>query len=121
MKIIYWIFTGLLIALMLMSAVTSFIPNPDGEAMMKQIGYPYSVLHLLAVAKVLGAIALLVPGFPRLKEWAYAGFTFDLIGAIYAFLIVGTPVVNVAFMFIGLIFVFGSYYYYHKLLSVKKA
>jgi hypothetical protein len=121
MKIIYWIFTGLLIALMLMSAVTSFIPNPDGEAMMKQIGYPYNVLHLLAVAKILGAIALLVPGYPRLKEWAYAGFTFDLIGAIYAFLIIGTPIVNVAFMLIGLVLVFGSYIYYHKLLNTKKA
>ncbi len=120
MKIIYWIFTGLLIALMLMSAVTSFIPNPDGEAMMKQIGYPYNVLHLLAVAKILGAIALLVPGYPRLKEWAYAGFTFDLIGAIYAFLIIGTPVVNVVFMLIGLVLVFGSYYYHHKLLKEKQ-
>jgi hypothetical protein len=120
-KIIYWIFTGLLIALMLMSAVTSFIPNPEGEAMMKGIGYPYSVLHMLAVAKVLGVIALLVPGYPRLKEWAYAGFAFDLIGAIYAFYIAGFPFVNWAFMLIGLVFVFGSYIYYHKLLNAKKA
>ena len=115
MKITYWIFTALLIALMLFSAVGSFFPNPEGEAMMKQIGYPYSVLHLLAVLKVLGAVALLVPGYPRLKEWAYAGFTFDLLGAVYAFLIVGTPVVNVAFMFVGLVFVAGSYITYHKL------
>ncbi|MGY3214316.1 DoxX family protein [Mucilaginibacter sp. HD30] len=121
MKIIYWIFTALLILLMLFSAVGSFFPNPQGEAMMKQIGYPYSVLHLLAVLKVLGALALLVPGFPRLKEWAYAGFTFDLLGAIYAFLIIGTPVVNVAFMFVGLILVAGSYIYYHKLLKEKQA
>ena len=121
MKIIYWIFTSLLILLMLFSAVTSFFPNPEGEAMMKAIGYPYSVLHLLAVAKVLGVIALLVPGFPRLKEWAYAGFAFDLIGATYAFLIIGTPVVNVLFMLVGLVLVFGSYIYYHKLLNAKKA
>ena len=120
MKIIYWIFTGLLIALMLFSAVGSLFPSPEGDAAMKQITYPYNVLYLLAVAKVLGIIALLVPGYPTLKEWAYAGFTFDLIGAIYAFLMVGTPAANIAFLFVGLVFVFGSYYYHHKLLKEKE-
>ena len=119
-KIIYWIFTVLLIALMLMSAVTSFMPNPQGEAMMKSIGYPYNVLFLLAVAKILGSIALLVPGFSRIKEWAYAGFTFDLIGAVYAFLMVGTPLADTAFMLVGLVLVFGSYIYHHKLLKEKQ-
>ena len=120
-KIIYWIFTVLLIAMMLMSAVTSFMPNPQGEAMMKAIGYPYNVLQLLAIAKILGSIALLVPGFPRIKEWAYAGFTFDLIGAIFAFYMVGTPLADLAFMLVGLLLVFGSYTYYHKLLREKQA
>jgi len=120
-KIIYWIFTTLIIALMLMSAVTSFMPNPQGEAMMKAIGYPYNVLYLLSIAKILGVITLLVPGFKRLKEWAYAGFTFDLIGATYAFLMVGTPLTDVAFMLVGLILVFGSYIYHHKLLIEKQA
>jgi uncharacterized membrane protein YphA (DoxX/SURF4 family) len=120
-KVIYWIFTALLILLMLFSAVSSFFPNPQGEAMMKNIGYPYNILQLLAVLKILGAIALLVPGYPRLKEWAYAGFTFDLIGAIYAFLIIGTPVTDVTFMIVGLLLVFSSYIYHHKLLREKKA
>ena len=120
-KIIYWIFTVLLIAMMLMSAVTSFMPSPEGEAMMKTIGYPYNVLYLLAVAKILGIIALLVPGFARLKEWAYAGFTFDLIGATYAFLMVGTPITDLIFMLAGLVFVCGSYIYHHKLLEEKQA
>ena len=119
-KIIYWIFTILLIAMMLMSAVTSFMPNPQSEAMMQSIGYPYNVLYLLAVAKILGVIALLVPGFSRLKEWAYAGFTFDLIGAVYAFLMVGTPLADTAFMLVGLVLVFGSYIYHHKLLKEKQ-
>lgn len=120
-KIIYWIFTILLIGMMLMSAVSSFMPSPEGEAMMKLIGYPYNVLYLLSVAKILGSIALLVPGFPRLKEWAYAGFTFDLIGAIYAFLMVGTPIINISFMVAGLVFVAGSYIYHHQLLKEKQA
>ncbi len=119
MKILYWIFTVLLIALMLFSAFGSFFPSPEGQAVMKAIGYPYNVLYLLGVFKVLGVIALLIPGYPRLKEWAYAGFTFDLIGVIYAFLIIGTPIADTAFMFAGLIFVVGSYICYRKLHSQK--
>ena len=114
-KIIYWIFTILLVVLMLFSAIASLRTNPDGLAMMKQLGYPYNVLTLLSVAKILGVIAILVPGFPRLKEWAYAGFTFDLIGAIYASLTAGFTIGSTAPIFVGLIFIFGSYVFYHKL------
>jgi hypothetical protein len=120
-KIIYWVFTVLLVALMLFSAIGSFFPNPQGIAVMKSIGYPYSVLTLLSVAKILGVIAILVPGFPRLKEWAYAGFAFDLIGAAYAFLAAGFSFSNILFMLAGLVFVFGSYICYHKLQQTKRA
>jgi hypothetical protein len=116
-KIIYWVFTGLLIILMLFSAVSSFMPNPQGVEMMKNLGYPYSVLTLLSVAKILGVIAILVPGFPRLKEWAYAGFTFDLVGAIFASLAAGYSIAQTLPIAVGLIFVFGSYIYYHKRLK----
>jgi uncharacterized membrane protein YphA (DoxX/SURF4 family) len=113
-KIWYWIFTILLIALMLLSAVTSFFKNPDGIAMMEHLGYPYSVLYLLSIAKILGIIAILVPGYPRLKEWAYAGFTFDLVGAIYAGLSTGDPISQWIPLIIGLVLIFGSYIFYHK-------
>jgi uncharacterized membrane protein YphA (DoxX/SURF4 family) len=113
-KITYWIFTILLVVLMLFSAIASLKQNPDGVAMMKHLEYPYSVLTLLSIAKILGVIAILIPGFPRLKEWAYAGFTFDLVGAIYASLAVGDPVNQSLPIFLGLIFVFGSYIFYHK-------
>lgn len=118
-KIIYWIFTGLLVILMLFSAFASMKPTPDGIAMMKHLGYPYSVLQLLSVAKILGVIAILVPGFPRLKEWAYAGFTFDLAGAIFAGLMAGDPVSQWIFVIIGLLLIFGSYIFYHKLKGRK--
>ncbi|MEO8583223.1 MAG: DoxX family protein [Flavitalea sp.] len=114
-KIAYWIFTILMIAMMLLSAITSFFKNPDGIAMMQHIGYPYSVLLLLSVAKILGVITILLPGFPRLKEWAYAGFTFDLVGAVYAGLMAGDPLSQWAPVLVGLVFVFGSYITYHKL------
>src|ERR1700722_2503756 len=120
-KIAYWIFTILLVALMLFSAIASLRTNPDGLAMMKQLGYPYNVLTLLSVAKILGVIAILVPGFPRLKEWAYAGFTFDLIGAIFASLAIGDPIGQSLPIFVGLIFVFGSYIFYHKRMRGMKS
>jgi len=119
-KIAYWIFTILLITLMLFSAIASLKQNPDGVAMMKHLGYPYSVLTLLSIAKILGVIAILVPGFPRLKEWAYAGFSFDLVGAIYASLSLGDPVSQSLPIFLGLVFVFGSYIFYHKKIRVEK-
>src|ERR1700681_1357219 len=119
-KIAYWIFTILLVILMLFSAIASLRQNPDGVALMKHIGYPYSVLTLLSIAKILGVIAILVPGFPRLKEWAYAGFTFDLVGAIYAGLAVGDPINQSLPIFLGLVFIFGSYIFYHKLKTGKK-
>ena len=118
-KIAYWIFTVLLIILMLFSAVSSFMKNPEGEAMMKHIGYPMSVLTLLSVAKILGIVAILVPGYPRLKEWAYAGFTFDLTGAIHAGLAAGDSIIQWSFVIIGLVFVFGSYFLYHKIKRAK--
>lgn len=116
-KITYWVFTILMIVLMLFSAISSFMVNPQGLALMQHLGYPYNVLYLLSVAKILGVIAILIPGFPRLKEWAYAGFTFDLVGAVYAGLSAGDPISQWIPLFIGLIFVFGSYIFYHKNLS----
>lgn len=122
-KILYWVFTILLIALMLFSALGTFFSSEQGRAFGVQFGYPFYVLQFLAVAKILGIIALLVPGFPRIKEWAYAGFTFDLLGALYSFYMLHKfPIVQWAPMLIfGLILIFGSYITYHKLLSAKGA
>lgn len=115
-KIAYWVFTVLLIALMLFSAVGSFMAGPQGEAFAKHIGYPLYIFKFLAVAKILGVVAILIPGYPRLKEWAYAGFTFDLMGAIYSFVVLNDPAAQWApTLIIGLILVFGSYIFYHKL------
>jgi uncharacterized membrane protein YphA (DoxX/SURF4 family) len=118
-NIIYWISTGLILAMMLFSAVSSFIDNPEGAKMMAAIGYRPYVLHLLAVAKVLGVIAILTPGFPRLKEWAYAGFSFDLIGATYSFYASGFAFKDWAFMLVLIAVLACSYIFYHKRLKLK--
>ena len=113
-KILYWVFTVLILALMLFSAISTFIPNPQGAEIAKHMGYPLYIFKFLAVAKILGVIALLVPGYARLKEWAYAGFFFDLVGATYSFIVIGDPVASWAPMFIFIAILFGSYIFYHK-------
>ena len=73
----YWGATAFFALLMVLLAMGELSPNNDTF----QIRIPAYLLTLLGVWKLLGVIALLVPGFPRLKEWAYAGFFFDLTGA----------------------------------------
>jgi hypothetical protein len=84
------------------------------------LGYPIYFVPFIGVAKVLGVIAILIPGYPRIKEWAYAGLTFDLIGATYSILCVppqpgGSPY----FMIIPLLLAALSYTYYHKKLKAS--
>ena len=114
-KIIYWIFTGLLCVLMLFSGISGFIAPTDGIALFQHLGYPPYLLSFLGVAKILGVAALLIPRWPRLKEWAYAGFTFDITGALYSSICSGDPASGWATLLIGYIIIFGSYFYYHKL------
>jgi uncharacterized membrane protein YphA (DoxX/SURF4 family) len=118
-NIIYWITTGLILALMLWSAIGSFMDNPQGAKMMADLGYKPYLIQFLAVAKILGIIAILVPGFPRLKEWAYAGFAFDMIGATYSMYVSKFPVSQWAPMFIFLALLALSYIYYHKKLKAS--
>jgi uncharacterized membrane protein YphA (DoxX/SURF4 family) len=120
-NVIYWISTGLLLALMLWSAIGSLTNNPQGVQIMVQLGYPAYLGHFLAVAKILGVIAILTPGFPRIKEWAYAGFAFDMIGATYSMYASGGAVSTWAPMFVFLALLACSYIFYHKKIKYKAA
>ena len=71
---------------------------PDAVAFMTALGYPPYFTPFIGVAKLLGSIAILIPGFPRIKEWAYAGLVFDLIGAVYSQIAVGMPSAGLLFM-----------------------
>jgi hypothetical protein len=82
---------------------------------MSHLGYPDYFSQFIGVMKVLGVIVILIPGFRRLKEWAYAGLFFDLVGAIYSFIAVdGFNIKDLLFMLIVIIFLFVSYFYFHK-------
>jgi uncharacterized membrane protein YphA (DoxX/SURF4 family) len=63
-----------------------------GVEMIKHLGYPAYLLTLLGIWKILGVVAVLVPKFPLLKEWAYAGFFFAMSGAIFSHIASGDPV-----------------------------
>lgn len=113
-NIIYWILTGLLALLMAFSGIASFISGPQSSELFKHLGYPEYLITFLGIAKVLGAIVVVIPGFPRLKEWAYAGFTFDLAGAMYSYIRVGDPFSSWAMLLIGFALIFSSYIFFHK-------
>ena len=88
-KITYWIATILFAGVMAFDAYLYLTHDPKMMGALASLGYPSYFPNILGVAKVLGVIAILVPGFPRLREWAYAGFTFTLIGAFFSHLASG--------------------------------
>lgn len=88
-KIIYYVATGLLTVMMLMSAGMYVFNNEMISEMFVSFGYPTYIIYPLAVAKVLGLFAIWNPNFKALKDWAYAGFFFDFILAFFAHYMIG--------------------------------
>ena len=104
-----WAFTGLLAALMLLSAVPDLLQLPAAAEVFHRLGYPVYLLPFLGTAKALGVLVVIAPGVPRLKEWAFAGLTFDLIGALYSHLSIGDPPGVWLPALIGLLLISGAY------------
>ena len=113
-KILYWVFTVLFAAFMLFSAIPDILSVPMAQEGFKQIGLPVYLLPFLGIAKTLGVIAILVPGYPRIKEWAYAGLVIDLVGATYCIIAAGKPLQDWIFMVLPLTLAVLSYTWYHK-------
>lgn len=82
--IAYWVTTGALVVELAWGGVWDILRVPDVRNLTERLGYPDYFLVILGIWKVLGAVALMVPRFPRLKEWAYAGAFFDLTGAFFS-------------------------------------
>lgn len=120
-KIIYWIFTVLFSIAMLSASIPYILSTAQTLAMVRDhLGYPGYIIPFMGVAKLLGVIVILIPGFPRLKEWAYAGFAIDLFGATYSIIAVGEPINHWGFMSIFIAVGAVSYIYYHKNLRNQK-
>ena len=88
-KIIYWIATIWLALGMVSTGVVQLLKTKEEVAKMNILGYPVYLLTLLGVLKLLGTVTVLMPKFTLLKEWAYAGFFFAMLGAIFSHLAVG--------------------------------
>ena len=88
-KIIYWISTIWLALGMLSTGIVQILKTKEEVEMFKHLGYPGYFLTILGVWKILGVVAVLIPKFPVLKEWAYAGFFFAMSGAVFSHLASG--------------------------------
>jgi uncharacterized membrane protein YphA (DoxX/SURF4 family) len=80
--IAYWVTTSLVVFELALGGAWDLLRVPQVRGLIERLGYPPYLLLILGTWKLLGAIALAIPRFPRLKEWAYAGVLFDLTGAV---------------------------------------
>src|SRR2546427_6587613 len=83
-KVTYWVSTVLVAALSVFAGFAYLSGSPQAVQGFAHVGYPQQLRIILGIAKLLGAITLVVPGLAKLKEWAYAGFTFAWISAFVA-------------------------------------
>jgi DoxX-like family len=83
-KITYWVSTALVAALSVFAGFAYLSGGPQAVEGFAHVGYPQQLRIILGIAKPLGAVILVAPGLAKLKEWAYAGFTFAWISAIVA-------------------------------------
>lgn len=90
-KITYWVATLWLSLGMVSTGIVQLMQIKEEGEMMSRLGYPAYILTILGVWKILGVIAILVPKFPLVKEWAYAGFFFAMSGAIASHFAVDDP------------------------------
>ena len=88
-KVAFWVSTGLVAAMSLFAGFAYLSGSPQAVQGFAHVGYPQQLRIILGIAKPLGAIVLLLPGIARLKEWAYAGFTFAWISAFFAHYLAG--------------------------------
>ncbi len=83
-KIIYWVATLWLALGMTSTGIVQLLNMKEETAFITQLGYPDYFLSILGFWKILGVVAILIPKFPLVKEWAYAGFFFAMTGALFS-------------------------------------
>lgn len=118
-KITYWVLTGLFVLAMLADGAAGLAKEKTGQEVMLHLGYPIYLMMITGAAKVLGALAILQDKYKIIKEWAFAGFAINYIGAFASRALVGDgaallvqPVVFLAVMFL-------VYYFWKRYENVK--
>lgn len=114
MKIAYFVVTILMSLMMAMGAIFDILVVPEAVKVFQTLGYPVYLLPFIGVAKLLGVIAVWLPNVPRLREWAYAGLVFDVIGAFYSHIMVNDPISVSIGPVIALVLIVASYVLYRK-------
>lgn len=113
-KITYWIATTWLALGMVSTAAVQLFKAKEGQGGVDSIthlGYPIYLLTLLGAWKILGVVAVLIPKFPLVKEWAYAGFFFAMSGAIFSHIALGDSVKEILPASLLLILTVASWYF----------
>jgi hypothetical protein len=110
-KIIYWIATAWLALGMFSTGLVQLLRMKEEVDMMVRLGYPVYFLTIIGVWKMLGVITVLIPKYPLLKEWAYAGFFFSMTGAIVSHIAVGDAVSEIFPPLLLLVLTIVSWYF----------
>ena len=110
-KIIYWMSTLWLALGMLSTGIVQLI-KPEAEVTkLTHLGYPVYLLTILGIWKILGVVAVLIPKYPLVKEWAYAGFFFAMSGAVISHIVVRDPISEIAPAVLLLVLTVVSWYF----------
>ncbi|GGH24369.1 DoxX family protein [Dyadobacter endophyticus] len=110
-RIIYWIFTAWLALGMTSTGIVQLMKMQKEVDMFAHLGYPEYLLTIIGAWKILGVVAVLIPKFPLIKEWAYAGFFFCMTGAIVSHMALGDPIGEVAPPLLLLVLTVISWYF----------
>lgn len=102
-------------------SIYGMLLHPGSTEQFVRLGYPVYLAPFLGVARILALIVIVNPKFPRLKEWAYAGLSFDVIGAMYSQIASGQSLTSLFFPAITILLLSGSYLGYHKRLAFGNA
>lgn len=123
-KIIYWIITGLLAFGMLSQGFAQILHTKGYVDIINvHLGYPSYFLNIIGAWKILGVIAILIPRFTLVKEWAYAGFFFVMSGALFSHIAMGDGIKDMLPALILLILICASWYFRpadRKIISVNQ-
>ena len=118
-KITYWVLNILFCLFHIMDAIGGLSKVKAGVDAMNAMGYPLYLMPFLSVLKLLGVIALLQDKFKTIKEWAFAGFAFTLIGATVSHAAINDKVAFIIMPVVFLAILFALYYFWRKLEVVK--
>ncbi|WP_310395601.1 DoxX family protein [Hymenobacter sp.] len=115
---LYWGLTILFCLMMFADGIAGLLLEKTGQAYMRQLGYPVYIMTITGAAKALGALALLQPKYRTLKEWAFAGFAIDFIGAAASTAFAGMGLFGMVPALVMLVVLFGLRYLWQRQLAI---